>query len=365
MAIPNIVDGRLDLNSVRRITQQDFELWTRRTKPRQGDLIITRRGRVGDTAAVPRGLECAIGQNLVIARSDGSRIDQRYLRWATRGEHWESEVDRLLNVGAVFSSLNVRDIPRIRVYVPPMRMQRGIADALDALDDKIAVNERIAATARELGLNLVRQALETRSHEHEVGALAELISRGVTPRYSLSDNDLLVLNQKCIRNGRVSLEPGRFTLRDKVPDGKKLRLHDILVNSTGVGTLGRVARWTLARECTVDTHVTIVRFDPAKTDQVCAGFAMLLAQPAIEAMGEGSTGQTELSRVKLAGMRLRLPDSEAMGNLRPALDVLEARGDQALAESRDLGHLRDALLPKLVSGEIRVREVEKVVEDAT
>src|SRR5438128_62280 len=71
VAIPNIVDGRLDLSSVRLISEADYRAWTRKTRPQAGDIIMSRRGRVGDTAVVPTGLDCAIGQNLVILRSSG------------------------------------------------------------------------------------------------------------------------------------------------------------------------------------------------------------------------------------------------------------------------------------------------------
>jgi len=84
VAIPNIRDGQLDLTGVRRISKEDFDLWTRKTKPKAGDIIMTRRARIGDIAVVPDGLECAIGQNLVILRSNGQQIDQSYLRWALR-----------------------------------------------------------------------------------------------------------------------------------------------------------------------------------------------------------------------------------------------------------------------------------------
>src|SRR5215813_12096163 len=119
IAIPNLVDGRLNLENVQLISEEDFEIWTRRTKPRAGDIIVTRRGRVGDSAVIPDGISCAIGQNLVILRSTGDAVQQRYLRWALRSPQWKSEVDRLHNVGAVFDSLNVSDIPRIKIPVPP------------------------------------------------------------------------------------------------------------------------------------------------------------------------------------------------------------------------------------------------------
>jgi len=91
---------------------------------------------------------------------------------------------------------------------------------------------------------------------------------------------------------------------------------------------------------------------------------MLAAQSEIERLGEGSTGQTELSRTKLGALRILLPSPRRVAELRASLDSLEARGEAALAEATTLAELRDTLLPKLMSGELRVRDAEKAVEEA-
>ncbi|MFF4242619.1 restriction endonuclease subunit S [Actinomadura geliboluensis] len=365
IAIPDIVDGRVNLSSARRISSEDLHIWTRRTKPRAGDILVTRRGRVGDTAPIPAEIDCAIGQNLVLLRSDEVLVSQDYLRWATRGPMWSSEVDRLMNVGAVFSSLNVRDISRLRIPVPPKQVQVHIAAVLGALDDKIVVNDRIARTSRELGQAMFAGCLKSSTLQMvELAEVTAAITRGITPKYSDDDDAVVVLNQKCVRDGRVTLDPARKTLPEKIREPKLLRRDDVLVNSTGVGTLGRVARWTIDMRATTDSHVTIVRFDPAKVDPVCGGFALLAAQPDIEALGEGSTGQTELSRKRLGEYQIALPSPQAMQQLRPNLDSLEAKVQEAMEQSKTLAELRDALLPKLMSGQIRIRDAEKVVEEA-
>ncbi|MFJ2866907.1 restriction endonuclease subunit S [Kitasatospora sp. NPDC087314] len=253
----------------------------------------------------------------------------------------------------------------VEIDVPAsLDVQASIARTLELLDDRIAVNERIAATVRQLGLALFAQSLlEDDPVDVDVDSVSSLLTRGIAPKYSEDPNDLVVLNQKCIRDGRVSLAPARLTVRETVKTPKLLQRDDILVNSTGVGTLGRVARWTSDSRATVDSHVTIVRFDEKAVDPVSAGFAMLRAQPEIEAMGEGSTGQTELPRTQLGGLEITLPSGTRQRRLRPALDALEGRGDQALVEAQALAALRDTLLPQLMSGRLRVRDAEKIVED--
>ena len=146
IAIPNVRDGRLDLSEVRLISKEDFDSWTRKTKPKAGDIIMTRRARVGDVAVVPDNLVCAIGQNLVILRSDGKQLDQSYLRWVLRGPLYEEQKQKFLNVGAVFDSLNCGDIPKFEIPVPTLPEQRAIAAILGALDDKIELNRRLNRT---------------------------------------------------------------------------------------------------------------------------------------------------------------------------------------------------------------------------
>ena len=82
IAIPNIQHGHIDLANVRCISEKDFMDWTRKNKPQPGDIVLTRRARVGDTAVIPIGLQCAIGQNIVTLRSDEKHIKQKFLRWA-------------------------------------------------------------------------------------------------------------------------------------------------------------------------------------------------------------------------------------------------------------------------------------------
>jgi type I restriction enzyme S subunit len=262
--------------------------------------------------------------------------------------------------------INLGILGELPIFLPPVEVQQAIVSVLGALDDKIAVNNRIAESARELArahLDAAHGAVD--SKQVNLISVIEFLNRGVAPRYTEDPSQLRVLNQKCVRGGRVNLEPSRRTLSDKVPGEKMLRVHDVLVNSTGVGTLGRVARWASQEPCTVDSHVTIVRFDPGKTDPVCAGFAMLGAETEIESLGQGSTGQTELGRAQLSSLRITVPSKERAAQLRPVLDALEERGDSALEESLSLAQLRDTLLPKLMSGEIRVRDAERVVEDVT
>ncbi|MBX9716657.1 MAG: restriction endonuclease subunit S [Burkholderiaceae bacterium] len=147
--------------------------------------------------------------------------------------------------------------------------------------------------------------------EEPLGAVCQFINRGISPAY-LERGGLAVLNQKCVRDHAVNLDLGRrhdATVKKVTPD-RLLRAGDVLVNSTGTGTLGRVAQLRVEppEPTTVDSHVTIVRPAPGLFFPDFFGYALVSIEEQIQDGGEGCGGQTELSRSKLAeGYRVRFP----------------------------------------------------------
>lgn len=130
VAIPQLKEGRLDISDVRRISQEHFVEWTKKAKPRHYDVILSRRCNPGETAHVPARLECALGQNLVLLRSDGTKLFPPFLRWLVRGPEWWEQIGKFINVGAVFDSLKCADIPNFRLPIPPIPEQNGTCQPL-------------------------------------------------------------------------------------------------------------------------------------------------------------------------------------------------------------------------------------------
>ncbi|MDA8048591.1 MAG: restriction endonuclease subunit S [Rhodospirillales bacterium] len=162
--------------------------------------------------------------------------------------------------------------------------------------------------------------MELEWQETQLQRVTAFLNRGAAPAY-IEAGGMLVLNQKCVRDHRVDFSSARRTDSERKPVApeRHVRRWDILVNSTGVGTLGRVAQVTqLPEQATVDSHVTIVRPDPNKVDPRFLGFVLCASEPDVEALGEGSTGQTELSRVRLGSLSIQLPplkEQEAIGSI--------------------------------------------------
>ncbi|HDZ8829542.1 TPA: restriction endonuclease subunit S, partial [Aeromonas dhakensis] len=142
----------------------------------------------------------------------------------------------------------------------------------------------------------------------ELGEISSELRRGISPKY-VDNGGVIVINQKCIRNHEISYELARRHDREnKKIDGREICLGDVLINSTGVGTLGRIAQVThLPETSVVDSHVTVIRVKETECPLYTFGQLMLSMETKIEQLGEGSTGQTELSRKVLSEQLVVLP----------------------------------------------------------
>jgi len=200
-----------------------------------------------------------------------------------------------------------------------------------------------------------------------LSAIATIVGRGIAPKYSES-GDFIVINQRCIRGGRVKLENARThdsSLR-AVKELKQLVPGDILVNSTGVGTLGRTAPWRGADnlKVTVDSHVTIVRPRRSVHPRWLA-YALSIAEPLIESLGRGSTGQTELAANSLAEMQLLYPPLLTQKHIANILGALDDKIDSNHQAARESEALAFALFEKLATAEIRFNDIARVVMGAS
>ncbi len=243
---------------------------------------------------------------------------------------------------------------------------RAISGKTDAELDQLPCehHDQLAATAALFPDEMEESELGEIPREWKVknlGSVTAYLNRGISPKY-LESGGVLVLNQKCIRDFRVDGSKGRrHDPNQRKIDGRALELGDVLVNSTGVGTLGRVAQvFHLSEPTIVDSHVTVVRAGCEINDSYL-GCYICWKKPDIEAMGEGSTGQTELSRLKLAELPMLTPCQDALKAFDALISPLTAEISEKERESVKLAELRDTLLPKLLSGELSVAETKDQV----
>ena len=257
-------------------------------------------------------------------------------------------------------------LEELELSVPDLDEQRRIGAFLARLDEKIALNNRINDNLMQQAVTIFKSwfveyspfdGIEPKEWETvNLEKITSLISRGIAPKYS-DNSDQIVINQKCIRNHMIDLSQAR-THTPKVINEKWLRFGDLLINSTGDGTLGRTAQvWFQPQNITVDSHVTIVR--PAKENLIFyIGLWGILHEREIECLHTGSTGQTELPKERVKALELHLPDNGTLDRFNTLIAPMAAAIISKQNENNKLATLRDALLPKLMSGEIDVSAVQ-------
>lgn len=150
------------------------------------------------------------------------------------------------------------------------------------------------------------------SNSYNVRDLIYFTTKGITPSY-IDSSDVIVLNQKCIRNNKIDFSFAQYHDSKKVfAENKKIRIGDILINSTGQGTAGRCAFVTyLPKDKTVivDSHILIVRVEDFYTAG-CLEYGLFSVEKLLQAFMDGSTGQGEFDKQRLFNIIISLPHAE-------------------------------------------------------
>lgn len=295
---------------------------------------------------------------------DEARFDISFVYYAMR--ILGKKLNFISKTSTAVPIVNKSSFSSYEIECPSLKKQKQIAAVLSVLDAKIECNRMINDNLMQQAVTIFKSwfveyspfdGIEPKEWETvNLEKITALICRGIAPKYSNNSNQT-VINQKCIRDHMIDLSQAR-THTPKVINEKWLRFGDLLINSTGDGTLGRTAQvWFQPQNITVDSHVTIVR--PAKENLIFyIGLWGVLHEREIESLHTGSTGQTELPKERVKALELHLPDNGTLDRFNTLIAPMAAAIVSKQNENNKLATLRDALLPKLMSGEIDVSAVQ-------
>ncbi|MHB8629190.1 MAG: restriction endonuclease subunit S [Aggregatilineales bacterium] len=388
----NVTNEGFDFTNVQFITREkDAQL--RKGKLDKYDTVLTTRGTVGNVAYFGQDVpytNIRINSGMVLLRADKTKIDPKYIYMVMRSEIIKSQI-RGLTSGSAQPQLPIRDIKRLEIMIPPLPEQRAIAHILGSLDDKIELNRRMNATLEETARALfkswfvdfdpVRAKMEGRQPEGidaetaalfpdrlveselgpipegwRVGCLGDVAMnprRGVQPQ-SLSA-DTLYIGLEHMPQHSISLSDwGRAT---DVESNKyqffqgeflfgKLRPY---FHKVGVAPIGGI--------CSTDILVVT----PSVADW--GGYVLMVISDAsfIEYTTQVSGG-TRMPRVNwsdMAGYGIAIPDVAVTRVFSEFVNQTVDLLIENIHQSRTLVETRDALLPKLMSGELRIINIQE------
>lgn len=339
---------------------------------RPGDTLLSTSASLGRVAVAGPEADGAIPYTGIIRmRPRDSAVLASFIPYLLRGPQFQQQVEAA-GSGSVLRHFGPSHLKQMSVVLPPIKEQREIAQTLGSLDEKIENNRRLASILEEIVAALFKSRFVDFAGHHdlvesEIGPIprgwelcpldqvSAVLTRGRAPAY-VDEGGTLVLNQKCVREGRVMFEVARrHDEHARSSEDRRVEIGDVLINSTGVGTLGRVSqvRW-LPEPATVDGHMTLVRAATPDVIQDYLALTLMSCQADLERMAHGSTGQTELTRSRLAEMPILVPPRGEQDGLQLFFRPIQEKIGSLERENIALSGTRDALLPKIISGNIRV-----------
>ena len=278
-------------------------------------------------------------------------LPQYLMMWFSRKE-FDREAS-FYAVGGVRGSLTWEDFCNLKVPIPSIEQQQKIVSEYEAVTHRIRLNEQIIAKLEETAQALYRKMFvdgidkENLPEGWRMGTLdmlCELIIAGTIPIYS-DESQYLVLGQKCNYNGSIDLSRAR---RHKLkPNCTMLKFGDILVNSTGKGTLGRVGQiYFQPKDVTFDSNMTMVR---AKEDYLIEYVGSYVSQQEnmFVHISQGSTDQTRLYCSMVRPLRVIIPDDDTLKTYSKSCRLIKCFIEQKRQENYQLKELQSLLLAKM------------------
>ena len=317
---------------------------------------------LGAVARVP--VEAGAGrltQDTVRLDIRSNLVSTSYLYWALRAPQYRaycrSHATGTTNLGLSRDDFFAYSIPK------PDRMRLVLVELLEALDDKIAANHRLAGTADELAATIFAASARDVPQVAMSAVLTPVL--GGTParsNASLWSGTHLWASAKDITNAphgvvldteeKVTDRAVELTKTNPLPRGS--------VILTARGTVGAVAR--LGEPAALNQ--SCYGFTPDRLTRGLLYFSVLLAATRAKAIAHGSVFDTITVK---SFNHLVIPkfDEESAAKLESRLAGLLDLVEQSMRESVTLAATRDALLPHLMSGKLRVKDAEKIVSDRT
>ena len=325
-----------------------------------------------------------MGQRMVLLRPDPALLAGRFLLYALLSGEVRSQIDIHMGAGSIVSNLRVPTILDLKVPVPPLHEQRRIAAVLGALDDKVELNRwkhrALEGMAQALFTSwfidfdgvpredLVDSELGPIPKGWEITSLQEHITLDKGLSYKgkfLTDSGVPMVNLKCVKpHGgfrRDATKPysGDFKPRHQVRPGDVIIANTDLTQARDIlGCPAFVPQMVGATAIITSHHTFAVRF--AEGSRIKRHFLYhFLLSPLVRRRCRGfATGTTVLAvpRDAVLDVQFPLPPAERLMEFEHLAQLLRGRIEASEDESETLSRARDILLPKLISGEIRVPE---------
>ena len=371
----NVKAGRINLDDCRYVDEATFVKWTRRIQPKRNDIVLTREAPLGEVGLLRSDESVFLGQRTMLYRANPKKLDQRFLYYSMLGPFVQGQI-RSKGSGATVEHLRVPDAESFLVAYPPLEEQRRIAAVLSAYDDLIANNQRRIALLESMAEDIYREWFVRMRFP---GAKAAVFDKGVPTDWT---HEPIPDAFKFYGGATPAKDNPRFWVDGEVhwytptdiTGASSPYLEESADKCTHEGLQNCSANLFPAYSIMMTSRATIgaigINCAPACTNQ---GFItcipnprypltylyhwLKLAKPHFEMLSGGATF-AELTKGTFKRIRILTPPQKLVAayeqQARPMFDQVESLNKM----NRRLRATRYSLLPRLISGKLRVEALD-------
>lgn len=326
----NMKKGRISFSDMIFIDEHaNSLLWKSEVKPEM--ILLSMSGTIGDVAIASKNWKYPINSNQDIAKINTlgninsyflytflmSKFGQNFLKREARGSVQQhvflSQIEQLevpvfsekleLLIQNVIEQSDGLLLSSESCYIQAETLLLDVLGISDFLPNIENVNvksfkDSFAATGR-LDAEYYQPKFDELEAEiaktHELARLKDFLTlnqRGTQPSYA--EQGLPVINSKHVREGEVLLTDNRFAALSEKEGPLLIKKGDVLINGTGVGTIGRSACYLHEQNALPDNHVTILRTDKINPVYLSVYLNSIAGKYQVDKYFKGSSGQIEL-----------------------------------------------------------------------
>lgn len=348
---------------LRHVSQDTYDNWFR-SHPKPMDIILTLKGsQNGAVNLVPDPVDFCIAQDMVALRVDETKIDNLYLFAVLRSEDIQDQI-KTLDVSGVIPHFKKSDFDKLEIPLPPRPLQEIIGKTYFDLCNKIDLLHRQNKTLEAMAETLFRQWFIEEAKEDwdevQVKEVTTLNRRSVGKNYI--HGDILYLDTGSLTKGVVG-ELQSYSLNEAPSRAKRLVQHnDILISTVRPNQ----CHYGIVSE-PKDNLVVSTGFCTITCETISPYFVYLLLTNTemteyLHSIAEGSTSTyPSLKPEDIGAVVFQMPPKELLQQFHNLAESYWQKIHSNHKQIQTLENLRDTLLPKLMSGEVRVEYQTKEV----
>jgi type I restriction enzyme, S subunit len=385
----DVRNGFINLDTARNVTEEVYERRIQRGIPQEGDIVITREAPLGEVGRIPIDNAVCLGQRLIQYRPDPEKISPKYLLYALLSPFVRQEFGANKGVGSVVDNLRMGVARSLPIPILPREDQDFIAHILGSLDDKIEANRRqnetLEATARAIfkswfvdfdpvhakargehppGMDAATAALFPDSFEASelglipsgwrvgtLGEIADVNARSIARDYPYDEIEYIDISS--VTEGR--LEGTTIYALDEAPS----RARRIVVHADVIWSTVRPNRKSyLYIHTPPENMIASTGFVALSAFQVPSTYLYLwvTTDTFVEYLVNNASGSAypAVNAKRFAEAEILIPPDDILHLFDEVIIPMRDQIAHNEREARTLAETRDALLPRLVSGELRV-----------